>query len=69
MVTPNPAKDIMERTNKRSIRAPLKPKKKNLNQRWGAPRMALIKLPRISTPNKTREEKKESTEQRLKLKI
>jgi len=69
MVPPNPAKEVTERTNRRRIRAPLKPKKKNLIQRSGAPRRALIKLPRRSTPNHTREEKKERAEQRLKLKI
>jgi len=58
-VLPNPAKEVMERTNRRRIRAPLKPKKKNLIQSSGAPRRALIKLPRRSTPNHTSEEKKE----------
>jgi hypothetical protein len=68
-VPPNPAKEIMERTNKRSIRAPLKPKKKNLIQSSGAPRRPLITLPRRSIPNNTSEEKKERAEQRLQLKI
>ena len=58
-VLPNPAKDVMERTNRRRIRAPLKPKKKNLIQSSGAPRRALIKLPRRSIPNHISEEKKE----------
>jgi len=66
---PNPAKEVTERTNRRRIRAPLKPKKKNLIQSSGAPRRPLIKAPRRSTPNHTREEKKERAEQRLKLKI
>jgi hypothetical protein len=68
-VLPNPAKEVMERTNRRRIRAPLKPKKKNLIQSSGAPRRALIKLPRISIPNHMSEEKKERAEQRLRLKI
>jgi hypothetical protein len=68
MVPPNPAKEVTERTNRRSIRAPLKPKKKNLIQISGAPRSVLVKPPRRSTPNHTREEKKERAEQRLKLK-
>jgi len=66
-VPPNPAKEVTERTNKRSIRAPLKPKKKNLIQSSGAPRRPLIKLPRRIIPNHTSEEKKERAEQRLKL--
>jgi hypothetical protein len=68
-VLPNPAKEVMERTKRRRIRAPLKPKKKNLIQSSGAPRRALIKLPRISIPKHMREEKKERAEQRLRLKI
>jgi hypothetical protein len=68
-VPPNPAKEVMERTNRRRIRAPLKPRKKTLIQSSGAPRRALIKLPRISIPNNTSEEKKERAEQRLQLKI
>jgi hypothetical protein len=68
-VPPNPAKEIIAMTKRRSIRAPLKPKKKNLIQRCGAPRRTLIKLPIISTPNHTREEKKDKAEQRLQLKI
>ena len=67
-VLPKSAKEVTERTSKRSIRAPLKPKKKNLIQRFGAPRKAPIKLPRMMIPNQTREEKKERAEQRLKLK-
>jgi len=58
-VLPNPVKEVMERTNRRSIRAPLKPKKKNLIQSSGAPRRALIKPPRRSIPNHMSEEKKE----------
>jgi hypothetical protein len=68
-VPPNPAKDVIERTNKRSIRAPLNPKKKILIQSCGAPRRPLIKLPRRSIPNITREEKKDRAEQRLQSKI
>jgi hypothetical protein len=66
---PDPANDVTEKTSSRSIRAPLKPKKKNRIQRSGAPRMALIKPPRRSTPNHMREEKRERAEHRLKLKI
>jgi len=68
-VPPNPANDVTEKTSSRSIRAPLKPKKKNLIQSSGAPRRLLIKPPRRSTPNHMREENKERAEQRLKLKI
>jgi hypothetical protein len=56
MATPKSVKEITARTNRRSIRAPLKPRKKNLIQRFRAPRSAQIKLPRISTPNHTTEE-------------
>ena len=66
---PVPAKEVTDRTSSRRIRAPLKPKKKNLIQRAGAPRRPLINPPRSNTPNHTREEKKERAEQRLKLKI
>jgi hypothetical protein len=64
-----PAKEVTDRTSRRSIRAPLKPRKKNRIQRLGAPRRPLIKPPRSSTPNHISEEKKERAEQRLKLKI
>jgi len=66
---PKSAKEVVENTNKRSISAPQKPKKKNLTQRFGFPRKALIKLPRKITPNHIRQEKRERAEQRLKLKI
>jgi hypothetical protein len=66
---PKPAKDVTDKTSSLRIRAPLKPKKKNLIQRLESPRRALIKPPRSSTPNNKREEKKERAEQRLKLKI
>ena len=68
-VPANPAKDVTDKTSNRSMRAPLKPKKKNLIQRCGAPRRAVIKAPRRSTANQIREEKKDSPKQRLKLKI
>ena len=68
-VPPDPANEIIDKTNSRSIRVPLKPKKKNLIQRPGTPRSALSKPPRRSTPNQIMEEKKERAEQRLKLKI
>jgi len=68
-VPPNLAKEVTERTNRRRIRAPLKPKKKNRIQKVGAPRKPLINPPRSSTPNHIREEKKERAKQRLKLKI
>jgi hypothetical protein len=64
-----PAKDVVENTNKRSINAPQKPKKKNLTQRFGFLRRTVIKLPRKMTPNHIRQEKKERAEQRLKLKM
>jgi hypothetical protein len=51
------------------IREPLKPKKKKRVQSSRGPRLPLIKPPKISTPNHTIEEKNESAEQRLKLKI
>ena len=63
-----PVKDVVENTNNRSISAPQKPKKKNLTQRFGLSRKALIKLPRKVTPNHIRQEKRERAEQRLKLK-
>ena len=63
------AKDVVENTNKRSISAPKKPRKKNLIQRLGPSRKTLIILPRKMTPNHTRQEKKERAEQRLKSKI
>lgn len=69
MFSSNFAKETIKRTNKRSIRAPPKPKKKNLIQSSGTPRKALSRLPTIITPNHTREEKKERAEERLQLKI
>jgi hypothetical protein len=68
-VPTNPLNEVTEKTNIRSIRAPLKPKKKNLIQSSGAPRRELIKLPRMTIANQMREEKKERAEQRLKLKM
>jgi hypothetical protein len=68
-VPTNSLKDVTERTSKRRIRAPLKPRKKNLIQSSGVPRRALIRLPRIMIANQTREEKKERAEQRLILKM
>jgi len=67
MVPAVPLKEVTERTNRRSIRDPLKPRKKNLIQSSGAPIRALIKLPRITIANHTRDEKKERAEMRLKL--
>jgi hypothetical protein len=64
-VPPTLAKEVMEKTNKRSIRAPLKPRKKNLIQSSGAPKSELIKEPRRSTPNHISDEKKERAQQRL----
>lgn len=69
MVPPKPAKEVTERISKRRINAPLKPRKKKRNQSSGAPRSALIKPPKRSTPNQRMEEKKESPEHRLKLKM
>jgi len=68
-IVPKSAKDVVKNTNKRSISAPQKPKKKNLIQRFGFSRKTLIKLPRKITPNHIRQEKRERAEQRLKLKI
>lgn len=68
-ILPGSAKDVVENTNKRSIRAPQKPKKKNLTQRFVVSRKTLIRLPRKITPNHIRQEKRERAEQRLKLKI
>jgi len=68
-VLPKSANDVVENTNKRSISAPQKPKKKNLIQRFGVSRKTLIKLPRKITPNHIRQEKRERAEHRLKLKI
>lgn len=68
-VLPKPAKDVVENTSKRSISAPQKPRKKNLNQRFGFLRRTVIKLPRKMTPNHIRQEKRERAEQRLKLKM
>lgn len=66
---PTSAKDVVENTNKRSISAPLKPRKKNLTQRLGFLRKANVRLPKKIQPNQIRQEKRERTEQRLKLKI
>ena len=52
--------DIIDRTKSRSMRAPLNPRKKNLIQIFGEARSRLRKLPRRSTPNHKREEKKDS---------
>jgi len=68
-IPPKSAKDVVENTNKRSTSAPKKPKKKNLTQRFGFSRRALVKAPRKITPNHIRQEKRERAEQRLKLKI
>jgi len=68
-ILPGSTKDVVENTNKRSVSAPQKPKKKNLTQRFGFSRRVLIKLPRKVTPNHIRQEKRERAEQRLKLKI
>jgi len=68
-VPPKPEKEVTEKTSNLSISAPLKPKKKNLIQRSGDPRILHNKPPKRSTMNQTREEKKERAEQRLKLKI
>ena len=68
-ILPRSAKDVAENTNKRSISAPQKPKKKNLTQRFGFSRKTLIKLPRKTTPNQIKQEKRERAEQRLKLKM
>lgn len=68
-VLPNLANDVTDKTNSRSIRAPLKPKKKNLIQKCGASKMADINTPKSSIPNHIREEKKDRAEIRLKLKI
>ena len=65
---PKSAKDAVENTNKRSISAILKPRKKNLTQRFGLLRKPLVRLPRRITPNQIKQEKRERTEQRLKLK-
>lgn len=66
---PNFAKDVTDKTSSLSIKAPLKPKKKNLIQRLGDPRIAIINPPRRSTPNHINEEKNDKAEQRLRLKI
>ena len=68
-ILPKSAKDVVENTNKRSISAPQKPKKKNLIQRFGVSRKTLIRLPRKITPNHITQEKRERAEQRLKSKI
>ena len=68
-ILPKSAKDVVEKTNKRSISAPQKPKKKILTQRFGFSRRMLIKLPRKIIPNHIRQEKRERAEQRLRLKI
>ena len=65
----NPENEVTEKTSNLSISAPLKPKKKNLIQRSGEPRRLHNTLPKRSTPNQMREEKKERAEQRLTLKI
>lgn len=68
-VPPNPVNDVTEKTSNRSMSAPLNPRKKNLIQSSGTARRPLIRPPRRSTPNHSREEKKERAEQRLKLKM
>ncbi len=68
-ILPKSAKEVVENTNKRSISAPQKPKKKDLTQRFGFSKKTLIKLPRKMTPNHIMEEKRERAEQRLKLKM
>jgi len=59
----------VENTNKRSISAPQKPRKKNLIQKIGLSRKTLTVLPRKINPTHIRIEKRERAEQRLKLKI
>jgi len=59
----------VEKTTRRSISAPQKPRKKNLIQKIGLLRKTLITLPRKINPNHIRQEKRERAEQRLKLKI
>lgn len=68
-VLPKSANDVVENTNKRSVSATQKPKKKDLTQRFEFSRKTLIKLPRKTIPNHIRLEKRERAEQRLKLKI
>ena len=60
---------MTDKTSSLSIKAPLKPKKKNLIQRSGVLRIAIIKAPERRTPNHINEEKNDKAEQRLKLNI
>ncbi len=62
------ANDVVEKTNKRRMRATEKPKRKSLTQTLGFLRKTLTRLPRKMKPNHVRQEKRERAEQRLKLK-
>ena len=59
-----PTNEVIEKTSNRNIKAPLILRKKNLIQRFGAPRNILIKVPKISIANNISDEKKERAEQR-----
>lgn len=62
------AKDVVEKTSKRRMRATEKPKRKSLTQTMVFSRKTLMRLPRKMKPNHIRQEKRERAEQRLKLK-
>jgi len=63
------ANEVVEKTNKRRMRATEKPKRKSLTQTTGFPRRTLMRLPRKMKPNHARQEKRDRVEQRLRLKI
>jgi len=63
------ANDVVENTNKRSISAAGKPKRRSLTQTSELSRAALMRLPSKMKPNHVRQEKRERPEQRLRLKI
>jgi hypothetical protein len=66
--TSRPANDVVENTNKRRINTKEKPRRKSLTQITGFLRKMLMKLPRKIIANQVRQEKRESAEQRLRLK-
>jgi len=62
------ANDVVENTNKRRRNTKEKPRRKGLTQITGFSRKTLMRLPRKMRANHVREEKRESAEQRLRLK-
>ena len=63
-ILPKSARDVVENTNKRSVSAPLKPKKKKFIQIFGFFKMVFIILPRKIITNHKRQEKKDKAKQR-----